>query len=79
MLICCNEAREGQGENSGTHPSFIAFEGKRRREGVGGVHDATKLIIIAFPWGTKDQLPSAVRQIILILEASARIPREPLV
>jgi hypothetical protein len=66
------KAQDGQGENSGTHPSFLALEGKRRREwGGGGVHDATKLIIIAFPWGTKDQLPSAVRQIILILEASA--------
>jgi len=39
-----------------------------------GLRSVTKLIIIAFPRGNKDQLCSAVRQIILISEACAWIP-----
>lgn len=63
---------EGRGQGGKLEPilPFLASEGGSWK-GLGSV---TKLIIIAFSRGNKDQLCSAVRQIILMSEACAWIP-----
>lgn len=65
---------EGRGQGGKLEPTLHSL--LERGESWKGLCSVTKLIIIAFPRGNKDQLCSAVRQIILMSEASAWIPSQ---
>jgi hypothetical protein len=62
----------GQGGKLEPNPHSLLESGESWK----GLCSVTKLIIIAFPRGNKDQLCSAVRQIIWMSEPSAWIPAQ---